>query len=1003
MKHLVLVPFALVVGTICCATAQASGPIIGPLCMDGVKATPRPELASPETDGSWSVTDYEVDPAQKSNARLTVFDRPITPSGKVESCREVTKRMIDAGAQLIVSGKLLAFNHPLRTWLFTTSSGNFIELRTRDRCRATLSAVDSGARPVAGGSIDFRGSQRLWITVSEDVISTASGIKGELDVEAWNRKITGAQITLGQGLTYVTTLAPKSATNVTVRIDLHDGLARIWAGNLFGVPPNDASGDLQLPALWLKSADLHTAGIGVLAANGVLDVTLTTLKGNAQEVLIPGPQLQWKMNDANLTIDRADGRATQQPSMLSIEHASFRGFSIPKAETALQSTSGSQLFKGIAETHFAQLSETERSVKSTWTGASSAALAPIFPVGIKRMDWNESGQTTGLIVNGKFDTDQLKLGGIDVGQPLSFVFGPAILTSDIIIPIKANLPTASGSISFLNGDQTVGIQGTLERFVIDGKLVIPPSDIDASRIDVARGQLLITVGSAISVSPVVAGAKPNFLDAKVTVENDSDISISKAKNVGSALLTTSVFLLGQPVMQIGDNGTANMATIDFKADGGAKLRYDLASGKSIIVQAKLTAQDVNFTLLGPEPRILDLGGDQITDPTGTLKRISVEIDQISVVKVESAELETLIVNASLLKKVRPPGTVTGLAYSGKLSQAFKLDSAHAARVSLGDAIVLGGFDINGLGLALGEASVDLGDGISVAHGSLALSVDRLREITLSDRRFYEVQNGQLSVAGKLAVHSSAMSINDAVDTKIGLKLTGPEDALNGDGSLDFGTFTGSVRTPLVINFDCRNSGRLNVDMETNMLVGGGSFHAKMQNGKLSADGATGAIAAAAYSTGRTGCDNPPVTHVVQEKGKYWTDGICNKGFEFYSCRWESPEISYTYHIHLGVELISATLLMSNPHVYLSSRGEVSVCNLGVLAVASVPPPVFLGGYSPGIDSPYPGLDNIVNGIIQFSFEPFQSMAATTFGTGVGWFVSSVASPMGNLFCIGKPL
>src|SRR5262249_43857902 len=159
-------------------------------------------------------------------------------------------------------------------------------------------------------------------------------------------------------------------------------------------------------------------------------VTLMNLKGSAREVLVPGPQLQWKMNEANLTIDRADGRAIQQRDMLSVDHASFRKFSIAKTETILQSTSGSELFKGNAETNFAHLSETERSAKSAWTAGSSPVLAPMLPGGIGRMEWNESGQTASLTVKGKFDTDRLKLGGMDVGQPLSFEFGPANLTSD---------------------------------------------------------------------------------------------------------------------------------------------------------------------------------------------------------------------------------------------------------------------------------------------------------------------------------------------------------------------------------------------------------------------------------------------------------------------------------------------------------------------------------------------------------------------------------------------
>jgi hypothetical protein len=93
--------------------------------------------------------------------------------------------------------------------------------------------------------------------------------------------------------------------------------------------------------------------------------------------------------------------------------------------------------------------------------------------------------------------------------------------------------------------------------------------------------------------------------------------------------------------------------------------------------------------------------------------------------------------------------------------------------------------------------------------------------------------------------------------------------------------------------------------------------------------------------------------------------------------------------------------MSNPHVYLSSQSEVSVCNLGAVVITPILP--LVGGFSPGIDSPYPGLDNIVNGLIQFGFEPFQSLVMSGLGTGVGWFASSITSAAGNLLCIGKPL
>ena len=92
--------------------------------------------------------------------------------------------------------------------------------------------------------------------------------------------------------------------------------------------------------------------------------------------------------------------------------------------------------------------------------------------------------------------------------------------------------------------------------------------------------------------------------------------------------------------------------------------------------------------------------------------------------------------------------------------------------------------------------------------------------------------------------------------------------------------------------------------------------------------------------------------------------------------------------------------MTNPHMYLGSGGEIGLCNIGAVTISNV---VLAGGYSPGIDTPYPGLDNIVNGLIQIGFEPAQSIAATAIGNGVGLVFSAVATTAGNLFCIGKPL
>jgi hypothetical protein len=189
-------------------------------------------------------------------------------------------------------------------------------------------------------------------------------------------------------------------------------------------------------------------------------------------------------------------------------------------------------------------------------------------------------------------------------------------------------------------------------------------------------------------------------------------------------------------------------------------------------------------------------------------------------------------------------------------------------------------------------------------------------------------------------------------------------------------------------------------MEANFLVTGMQLNAKMRDGKLSGDSAVGPIATVFHSTGPSSCNAPSIHHVVAEKGKWWTDGICSRDLTFYHCRWESPEISYTYHITLNVRLLTAAVSLSNPHVYLQESGDLRVCNVGVVAVGGIVP---VGGYSPGIESNYPGLDNIVNGIIQLTLEPFQTVVATAVGNVAGWLVSTVGTVGGNAFCIGKEL
>lgn len=977
-----------------CTPAMAAGPAIGPLCIDGVTATLHPERSTPQDNGTWTPVDYAFDTAQAGRALVVVLDRSITPTDQLETCAATEKRMLANGAHTVLSGRVKSLK--LSGQIFNGPGGNRFQIDP-GAMELVLGRVDSGARPVIGGSIDFRGS-RLWIGVTQTVLAKPDDIKGELDIEAYNRTITAGRIALG-GLEFVADLAPARPSNVSVRLDLKTGQANLWAGNLTGRPKAIASGDLSFPYMSARGVALKSSRIDVTASGGKGVATFGTLSGKATSLSISNSPLTWNVSGPTISLGKAVGATDQSQDRLSVGDPELTGFAIPTATASLDSASGDTLFKGAVSATFADLGHHQRSGTSTWTSASSPVLSYLMPGGLGRVKWTEVGSDDALTVSGSLDLPQLSLGGMQLIQPLSMSLQPTRLASGLVIPVKVDLPSTKGSVSFLNADQTIGIEGRLDRLSIDGRLIIAVPALSSSRFEAKAGKVNLAVGAAVSISPVIAGAKPNFLNAEITASNLTDLSVAKAASTGVALLSTDALLLAQPVFKVGDNGTDAQATVSLTANGSAKLQYDLATSKTGIAQARLTADNVNFSLVGPGDKVVDFGGTLVTNPVGSIKQISVEVDRLSPIQIESAQLDTLSLSSGRVSKTPPAGS-SELGYAGTPSRPLTLSSAHATRVAIDDKIALSLFSLSVLDFGVKDADVDFGSGIALAHSNLDLHAGRLVEAEVAGKTARQIQGLNVVVDGKLGVHTSGFSINDRVGAHVNLALDGPEDALNGAGSIGLGAFTGDVRSTLPIGFDCEGSHELDVDMETDVAFTGATINTHMRNGKLSGNAQVGPILAATHTVGTgTGCNAPKIHHVVAKQGAWWTDGICSKGLKFYHCRWESPEISYTYHISLNVRNITAPISLSNPLLFLHEDGNVTICNRGVVTVGI--PVVFVGGYSPGIDSNYPGLDNIVNGIIQFTFEPAQSLAGSSLGNTAGWLVSTLATVDGNTFCFEK--
>ena len=119
----------------------------------------------------------------------------------------------------------------------------------------------------------------------------------------------------------------------------------------------------------------------------------------------------------------------------------------------------------------------------------------------------------------------------------------------------------------------------------------------------------------------------------------------------------------------------------------------------------------------------------------------------------------------------------------------------------------------------------------------------------------------------------------------------------------------------------------------------------------------------------------------------------------YECSLESPKIAYSFHTNLTVQSINAIVHLDQPRVRLSD-GKLAVCNVGAAVLV---PTAILGGFTPQIDSSSPGLDNIINGLLQIGFQTIQSVVTTATGWGIGLVASTVTTTAGNLMCLGHGL
>jgi hypothetical protein len=189
-------------------------------------------------------------------------------------------------------------------------------------------------------------------------------------------------------------------------------------------------------------------------------------------------------------------------------------------------------------------------------------------------------------------------------------------------------------------------------------------------------------------------------------------------------------------------------------------------------------------------------------------------------------------------------------------------------------------------------------------------------------------------------------------------------------------------------------------MEYNFGVGGVTLVVNYNDGRFEGQGDVGPVGLLVHTTSGNDCNTDVTTHIISRKGAWWTDGTCSDDLiHWHHCRWESPEVSYSYYFKLAIRFAAGSITLTNPKVRLTSQG-LDVCNVGAI-VPIFPPGRIVGGDVPQLKTAnnLPGAEQLVNALIDLSFEAVETLVANTIVGETSWLISTVGSAGETLYCL----
>lgn len=971
------------IGAAISTSATAADLAIGAVCISGVDQRVDSEQDIPTT-GNWKSYRYSFE-SGSSTGRIAVFDRPIPLADAPETCQQTIARMNALGARVLVGGRLSSLS--LRASIYTSTTENRLYVRAR-ALTARFRSSDVNLT-VAGGRVVLNNTP-IEVTNTEDLLTSATGTRGELRVRPNSSRITAARFRLPNGLSLVSDL--RSNDNLDLRTDLATGVTRIWDGSLRGDPKQSERASFDLGIAAGEGVVLDASEVRLSADDGALSVRLAGLRGNADTLALPDEKLAWRFGASRIEAGTLEARGDHGAMSIDLRDAEIRALEINSSTARLASVAG-EILRGEVRSKFEIVGKDVLSASSNWTAVRSDPLAPIFSeTGIERLELAVAGPRTQPMLSGLLAAKAVRAGGAEFATPLSVPIAKSSIAANIHIPIHIDIPAASGTVKITKDGQIAQITGRLHRFYLHGDIVIPLADPAATHLSLDAENLKAGIGGAVALTPFAAGTKPNFVNADVTAVNPVDIRVGRT-STGKIALTASSMILADPVFRLGVEGTEQPMAINLVADGGARFDYDLPTGKLALSYLRAKAQGIDARLLRPNPKI-DVGGIVIETPRVQIASIELLVDAGTPAN-NFAVLRNLTAAATTVSRGKPGGK-GGLKYGGSVSKPLTVESIRASTVEFDEKLTIENFVVESVSLEISNGWAEVADGMKVSDVQLTMAIASIAESGIDDERQAVVTGASLNLSGKWRATGSAFSTSDDVPVRLSLSLNGPESALAGEGSFRLGEFRGSGRTIMPfkagLGFRCASGEHLEVPFRYEFGVADGvTLDLKVANGQLTGYGSSGPFGLVAHTpSGGATCDSKPNDVTLVPKAEGWTWGICVKRWRVKRCKWKwsTPALGFAYKMRLSVRLAGALATMTKPRFRLLGGGKLDICNEGVLAVSPLPT---WGGFSPQFELKGVPLARaqswLINAGLSIGFEAAQSYYVNHVQNTLAWLGS----------------